>query len=115
MRGIPNFNSSAFHAAAAKLRAEGHFVFNPAEHDEEVFGKIHSPRGSEAGLARKAGMTTMQLRREVFATDTKWICDHADAICLLPGWETSKGARAERALGEALGLQIIELSAEIGT
>jgi len=115
MRGLPNFNSSSFHAAAAKLRAESHVVFNPAEHDEEVFGKIRSPKGSETTLARKAGMTTMELRREVFATDMKWICDHADAIALLPGWEDSKGATAERALGVALGLKIIEMEKESST
>ena len=34
MRGIPEFNFPAFHKAAAKLRAEGHFVFSPAERDE---------------------------------------------------------------------------------
>jgi len=108
MRNVPNFNSSTFRTAAANLRAEGHVVFNPAEHDEEVFGKIRSRTGIEVGLARKAGLTTMELRREVFATDTKWICDHADAIYLLPGWEQSRGATAERALGIALGLKIIE-------
>ena len=107
MRGLPNFNSSSFHEAAAKLRAQGHFVFDPAAHDEEVFGKIRSPKGSEVGLARKAGMTTMELRREVFATDTRWICEKAEAIYMLPGWQNSKGATAERALGIALGLQIL--------
>jgi hypothetical protein len=32
-----------------------------------------------------------------------------DGIVLLPGWEESKGARAEKALGEWMGLQILTL------
>lgn len=109
MRGIPEFNFPAFHAAAAQLRAEGYEVFNPAERDEADFGKVPAPKGCEHQFAADVGLTTEQLRRRVFAADTAWICDHADAIALLPGWENSKGARAERSLGEALGLEVIVL------
>lgn len=106
MRGIPEFNFPAFHAAAAKLRAEGHTVFNPAERDESDFGHVPAPRGDETAFAQAVGLTADQLRRRVFLADTTWICEHADAIALLPGWEFSKGAVAERALGVALGLEI---------
>lgn len=110
MRGIPEFNFPAFHAAAALLRAEGHVVFNPAEKDVETYGEnVTSPTGNERTLARKVGKTPLELRREVFLVDTEWICKHADAIALLPRWESSKGATAERALGIALGLHIREL------
>lgn len=112
MRGIPDFNFPAFHKAAAKLRAEGHTVFSPAEKDAETYGdNITSPSGSERTMAKKVGLTPMELRREVFLVDTEWICKHADAIYLLPGWESSKGATAERALGIALGLKIVEMEA----
>jgi hypothetical protein len=113
MRGIPNLNEAAFNAAAAKLRAEGHTVFNPAERDVETFGPnvLKSPSGSERTQARVAGLSVLAFRREVFAADCAWICAHADAIYLLPGWQNSKGAIAERALGIALGLQIVELAA----
>ena len=44
--------------------------------------------------------------------DTKWICENADAIALLPGWEKSSGANAELALGKALGLTYMVLGKE---
>ena len=110
MRGIPEFNFPAFHEAARKLRADHHVVFSPAEKDAEIYGDdVSSPTGNEHTMARRLGITTMELRREVFLVDCEWICKHADAIALLPGWESSKGATAERALGIALGLRIIEL------
>ena len=40
MRGIKDFNFPAFFAAAEKLRAEGHTVFNPAERDTNEWGEI---------------------------------------------------------------------------
>ena len=47
--------------------------------------------------------------REALGADTAWICAHADAIALLPGWEKSTGATAENALAVALGLTRIIL------
>ena len=35
MTGYPDFNRASFHAAAAKLRDEGHWVYNPAEYEYE--------------------------------------------------------------------------------
>jgi hypothetical protein len=48
MRGIPEFNFPAFNAAAAKLRAAGHHVFNPAERDNERHG--NGPTAATYGL-----------------------------------------------------------------
>ena len=47
--------------------------------------------------------------REALADDCEYICRNATAIALLPGWENSKGARAEHALAVALGLECIYL------
>lgn len=108
MRGVPLFNFPAFHAAATKLRAEGHIVFNPAERDNQHYGIDISKgnvNGCEAIAARDHGFNL----REALAADLAWICASADAIALLPGWQNSKGARAERATAEALGLEVIEL------
>ena len=108
MRGIPEFNFPAFYRAAAQLEREGHIVFNPAAKDRETYGPDISKgntTGSEAQAVRQHGFSL----REALAADMAWICAEADAVALLPGWQGSKGASAERATGVALGLTIIEL------
>lgn len=107
MRGYPQFNFPAFNAAAVKLRNEGHEVFNPAERDLERSGgvDITNATGCEEQLKREHGVTI----RECLHDDLVWICEHAEAIALLPGWEKSTGARAEHATAVALGLKFIYL------
>lgn len=110
MRGLPLFNYPAFHAAAAKLRAQGHEVFSPAERDIQRHGKDISQgnmAGDEAQAAAEHGFNL----REALRDDCEYICLHAEAIVLLAGWEKSKGAKAERALAIALGHQVIYLPA----
>lgn len=109
MRGIPEFNFPAFHAAAAKLRAAGHHVFNPAERDIEHHGVDISKgnvTGDEAVAAEQHGFNL----REALRDDLEFICLHADAIALLPGWHASRGAAAELATAVALGLRVIHLA-----
>lgn len=96
MRGIRHFNFPAFHKAAAKLRAEGLYVRNPAETDN---GATLDPDGDES---RSEGFC----RRTALANELQWIAMHADGIALLPGWQASSGACAELALAEALGLEV---------
>lgn len=112
MRGFPEFNFPAFKRAAAKLRSKGKIVFNPAEEDIEEFGNIiqaPNPKGSEKVAAKKLGMTGLELARNCFLRDTDWICRYADAVALMPGWSKSRGAKAEKALAEAIGLKVIKL------
>ena len=109
MRNIPNFNFPAFHRAAVRLRALGHEVFNPAERDEAVYGPGIGK--STTGYIQDAAQKGFSLR-EALEGDTRWICRSATAIALLPGWIGSRGARAERALGLALGLPIYYLDAD---
>src|SRR6266704_2672419 len=112
MRGYKDFNFPTFFAAAAKLRAEGHFVFNPAERDTNAHGaeKLKSETGNEQEVAKNLGYKDgLTLARECFLADTHFICSEADAIYLLPGWGSSKGAIAERALGIAIRLIIAEV------
>jgi len=101
MRGYPEFNFPAFDEATAKLRAAGYVVFNPAERDREVHGD--GVNDSATGDLADVAHTGFSLR-DALAADTAWICAHADGIAVLTGWEQSYGARAEVALGHALGI-----------
>lgn len=86
MSGYPDFNFPAFHAAAALLSEEGWDIVNPAEN---------------FGGAQDLHKTTY-LRRAI-----QQVCE-VDAIILLDGWQASEGARLERAVAEALELEILE-------
>jgi hypothetical protein len=81
MTGIPDLNFPAFHAAAARLRASGHDVVNPAEINSDPNAKwVDCMRQDIAQLVTCHG------------------------IALLPGWEKSKGARLERHIANQLGM-----------
>jgi hypothetical protein len=108
MRGIPEFNFPAFMAAATQLRSEGHSVFNPAERDIERHGTDIS-KGNATGSIKEAAENHGFNLRIALGDDLAYICSKADAVALLPGWENSKGAKAERATAEALGLSVVEL------
>lgn len=83
MSGLPEFNYPKFNEAAARLRAEGHHVFNPAEYPFE-----------EMGI------------RQAFADYCNYICRYADGVYMLPGWEWSAGACVEHDLAVRLGLVV---------
>lgn len=109
MRGYPEFNFPAFHAGAARLRAQGHEVFSPAERDIERH-VVDISKGNNTGCELEAASNHGFSLRDALADDLEYICRHADAIALMPGWHNSKGARAEHATASALGLEVIMLS-----
>lgn len=94
MKGYPESNYPLFHRVSAELRAFGHEVYNPAEF------KHDGPH--ETFPIRKA-----------FAAYSEFICLRACTIVLLPGWEKSKGANAERALADNCGLEILEYGRDL--
>jgi hypothetical protein len=106
MRGIPNFNFPAFDAAAAKLRDQGHTVFNPADNDRAIYGDTFL---NATGCDKQADAEHGVSRRRLLGDDLAWICAEADGIALLPGWRGSLGATAEHATAVALGLWVMEL------
>ena len=87
MTGLPELNYPAFHAAAVVLRAQGHHVENPAENPMPACGSWQ-------------GYMRMSLRQ----------ISHCDALYMLPGWRSSKGARIEHGLALDLGLEVVDFA-----
>lgn len=102
MRGLPRFNFDAFDHARDWLIEYGLDPVNPADLDRAV------------GIT---GWTTdlpedfiySALRRDFIA-----LCS-CDAIALMPGWETSLGAKAEYQVASWIGLVVFYLDPETGT
>lgn len=105
MRGYPEFNFPAFRNVAERLREAGHEVLSPVERDEQ---SGFNPKGL-CGFESLSGLD-FDLR-EALAADCRMICEEADGVYVLPGWEHSKGARAEVALARALGLPVVRFNA----
>lgn len=102
MSGIFDHNRSAFNEAEEAFTEGGWGVFNPAYNDIELFGS-HEACDEAIKEDRQSALRIM------LGSDLEFICNEADAIAMLPGWEKSLGARAEHATAVALGLQIIYL------
>jgi hypothetical protein len=91
MTGLPAFNFPAFHAEAARLRAIGYHVENPAENKAP-------PCDTWEGYMRLAVAQLVT----------------CDAVALLPGWQDSRGARIEQRLALDLGMPAV-MACEIHT
>lgn len=85
MTGYPDLNFPSFHAEAARLRALGIDVVNPAE--------INADPATEWLDCMRADICELVT---------------CDGIALLPGWEASRGAGIEHGLARCLGLLIYE-------
>jgi hypothetical protein len=90
MTGYSDFNFPAFHAEAARLRALGYEVVNPAE--------INADTTAAWADCLKADIAQLVT---------------CDGIALLPGWERSRGASLEHHIAKTLGMRI-HVAAEIG-
>lgn len=93
MRGIPSYNFPAFMAAAQRLRAMGHEVWNPAEHDVREDGFDPDKDFARAFIE--------YMRRHLPAVLA------SEAVAMLPGWRKSKGARLEAHVAQECGLPLL--------
>lgn len=84
MTGLPDNNYPAFDKAAARLRALGHEVLNPAENPVPACG-------TWAGYMRMALAQLVQ----------------CECVVLLPDWSESKGALAERYVAGLLEMDVV--------
>ena len=85
MTGLPDNGYPAFQAAAERLRSQGVQVISP----HEIIPPGAGPWSWEA-----------HMRVDLAALLT------ADVIVMLPGWETSRGARLEKAVAEAIAMPV---------
>jgi hypothetical protein len=106
MSGHADYNFPAFFAASEFLEQQGYTAINPAKLDCDAGYplerlKLLTPEEFQEFL--KGAM-----KRDLEAIQS------CDALVLLPGWEKSKGARAERAVAEWAGLRVGYLWMETG-
>lgn len=98
MRGKPEWNFPAFHAAEALLVEAGWDVHNPARWDEE--------HGFEPA---KTGAEDVFDVEKALRHDLEIITTWAEAVFVLPEWETSTGARLEVAVAQATGVPVFTI------
>lgn len=87
MTGLPDYNRPAFHEAAHLLAGRGHFPLNPAD-----------VTLNEAALWLDYMRATTRLLTQ------------ADAVCVLPGWEKSRGACVEVLWARGCGIPVLDLA-----
>lgn len=102
MTGIAEFNYPAFRAAAGALRADGWEVYDPSSSGPGQVGTFDPTGldGSETGSEFDM--------KAAFRDFTRHIIDEATHLAVLPGWESSGGARIEISLAMYLGLPIFD-------
>lgn len=100
MRGYDHHNFPAFLLAARVLTARGIGVVSPAEKDIEAgFDPSKPIEGQGFDM------------NEAFRWDFQAVIE-TDGIILLPGWEKSTGAKAERVVAQLCGRPAYELDAQ---
>lgn len=87
MTGIEDFNYPAFRAAELALRQRGIDTLNPV--NAELDNDTGSPQTWEWYMRKALRMMLL-----------------ADGVCLLPGWEASRGARLEVRVANALKFDV---------
>ena len=105
MTGIPRFNLPAFDAAAVELRSQGYEVVTPGELDDPVVRAMEWDSPDGAPLTEGVGTWGEFLARDVLLLAD----DGIRAIFVLPGWESSRGARLETFVGYLLDMPILSL------
>lgn len=89
MSGLPDFGYPIFNNHATRLRNDGHEVINPADNFD---GRTDHPAGRPAYMR----------------LDIQHVLD-SEAVAVLPGWESSAGARLEVSVARELGLAILDV------
>ena len=104
MTGHPDHNAPAFFEAKKRLREQGHFVINPYELSG-MFGRVDEIADSFAAYYENDKAFGGSLAQCVMDADLAAVRS-CDAIYLLRGWESSRGARKELAEAIKCGLEV---------
>lgn len=88
MTGIRDYNYPAFYEAEEKLLSAGYRTINPASLDHKD---------------EKRNTWRHCIKRDIPQMLT------CDLICLLPGWQKSRGASLEYRVASAVGIKILKL------
>ena len=103
MRGIREFNFPMFDDMRDYLESIGWDVISPADLDRSIgFDPRSLPDDYDWNDLKKIGFKLA----DAVKRDADALCK-CDAIAMLPGWENSKGAVAERAIAMWLGLEVL--------
>jgi hypothetical protein len=104
MRAKPKLNFPQFDEVRDALKSRGFNVISPADIDRE-FGITDDilPDSVEQCQEFCDNVDT----RDVARRDLLSIIDDCDGIVMLPEWDISKGAIAEKSVAEWLGLKVI--------
>ncbi|MDE2232884.1 MAG: DUF4406 domain-containing protein [Patescibacteria group bacterium] len=96
MRGVEGYNFPAFDKARDLGVSLGYHIISPADMDRKMgFDGTTSPEEANLDPDQIMRMDIMELSR-------------CDAIALLPGWESSSGARAELMVAMYLHLAVLD-------
>lgn len=106
MRGLPSFGAEEFRKATRVLRERDFEVVSPLEMDEAAGITVDGLTGFE-DLADQG----FDIRSTLMA-DLEAVLFDVDAVVLLPGWTSSRGAIAEYATARAASVPTWELSYE---
>lgn len=104
MTGIKDWNFPAFFAAEETLKRLGHEPINPAHNDGDTVEKALL----SAGSPDKPNFTWASYMQR----DLPHVLG-CDALCLLPGWQDSKGAQLEVTVAKAIGLPLLILDGDV--
>lgn len=104
MRGYKDLNFPAFDAAAKIGKASGYITISPADMDRQA--------GVNESELNVSTLTPAMIRefviRDMEAIIFQLRAENEDAIALLPGWQSSTGARAELGVALWLGLKVLD-------
>lgn len=103
MHGHPRLNFKAFDTARDHLHAQGYVPISPADLDRVAEGwAFYPPEGLVLSDQQRLNFLMRDL--QVIAGLVRI---RGDFIYMLKGWESSKGAPAEKALAEFMGLGVV--------